>query len=99
MARDITIRIAGRPYRIPADSPEKEELLREAARIVDEQMARREKMNVSGQDREDLLIMAALTIGFGYVLQKRQMKKMEEDERQLQNEIEGYLEKIDKYSR
>ena len=99
MGRDITIRIAGKGYRIPVESPDQEEVLREAAKIVNGQMDRQLRMNVTDRSSEDLLAMAALTISSGYVMQKREIERRKEEETQLHREIEGYLENIVKYSR
>ncbi len=99
MKRDITIRIAGHEYRIPVESPYEEENLRDAAKLLDAQIVKQERKNVTWQDREEVLTMAALTISLGYVLHKRKIEEMEHEEEQLRRDIEGYLDNIDKYSR
>lgn len=99
MRRNIKIRVAGQEYDLTAESPEHEELLRDAAKIVNRQIEKLQSGNVTGKNDMDIIVMAAFTISTGYVMQNRTLMKMRQDEDQLHKEIEGYLDNIDKISR
>ncbi len=99
MERSITIRVAGYMFSLTAASPEHEEVLRKAAGIVNEKIERLQEKNFTGKGTEELLMLAALTISTGYVMQTRKIERMEREIEGLHKEIEGYLDNIDKYSR
>lgn len=95
MAQKITISIAGHEYEFKVESQQDEEIWREAAKIVNQQIQKKER-NLTGQTSYDVLAMAALTISIGFVMRGRELKKTKQEIEALRNEIAGYLEKIEK---
>lgn len=96
MERSITIKVAGYVFSLTAASPEHEEVLRKAAGIVNEKIGKLQEKNHTGKSPEELLMLAALTISTGYVMQTREIERMNRELESLHKEIEGYLDNIDK---
>jgi len=98
MAQSISIKIAGRPYKLTATSPEHEEVIRKAADDVNRKIAQyQEKFPNTGMN--DIMSFLALNVCMSNILLQKQAKSLKEAEEALDRELESYLENIDKDSR
>ncbi len=98
MAQNITIKIADRPYSLKVNSPEQEELIRKAADELNRKV-RAYQDKLPGKGTVELLSFAALNVCMANISLKDQMNGLEEEEKALEKELEGYLDNIDKNSR
>ncbi len=98
MAQNITVKIAGRPYPVKADSPEQEELIRKAADEINQKFAAYQQKR---QDKGvvELLSFAALNVAMAKLVLMGKLTELAKEEVALTTELEGYLENIDKNSR
>ena len=98
MAQSISIKIADRPYSLKVTSPEQEELIRKAAEEVNRKIsAYLDRM--PGNGMVELLSFAALNVCMSNLSLQDQLKQLALEEKNLADELEGYLENIDKNSR
>ena len=98
MAQSINIKIAGRPYNLTATSPEHEEVIRKAAEDVNRKIAQyQEKFPKTGMS--DIMSFMALNVCMNNIILQKQLKEIKGAEEALAEELEGYLENIDKNSR
>ncbi len=98
MAQSINIKIAGRPYNLSATSAEHEEIIRKAAEDVNRKIAQyQEKFPNKGLT--EIISFMALNVCMSNILLQRQIKGMKDAEEVLANELERYLEDIEKTSR
>ena len=98
MAQNISIKIADRPYSLKVSSPEQEEIIRKAADEVNRKVhAYQDKL--PGKGTIELLSFAALNVCMTNIGLQEQLKDMVKEEKSLADELESYLENIDKYSR
>ena len=98
MAPNISIKIADRPYSLKVSSPEQEEIIRKAADEVNRKVhAYQDKL--PGKGTIELLSFAALNVCMTNIGLQEQLKDMVKEEKSLADELESYLENIDKYSR
>ncbi len=98
MAQNITIKIADRPYSLKVNSPEQEEIIRKAADELNRKL-RAYQDKLPGKSTVELLSFAALNVCMTNISLKNQLDGMSEEEKALEKELEGYLDKIDKNSR
>ena len=98
MAQSITIKIADRPYSLKVTSPEQEELIRKAADEVNRKISAYQD-RMPGKGMVELLSFAALNVCMANLSLQDQMKELAREEKSLADELEGYLENIDKNSR
>ncbi len=98
MAQNITIKIADRPYSLKVNSPEQEEIIRKAADELNRKV-RAYQDKLPGKSTVELLSFAALNVCMTNISLKNQLDGMSEEEKALEKELEGYLDKIDKNSR
>ena len=98
MAQSISIKIADRPYSLKVTSPEQEELIRKAADEVNRKV-RAYQDRMPGKGMVELLSFAALNVCMANISLQGQLKEIADDEKKLAEELEGYLENIDKNSR
>ena len=96
--QNISIKIADRPYSLKVNSPEQEELIRKAAEELNRRVhAYQDKF--PGKGIVEVMSFAALNVCMMNISQQEKFKMMEHEERLLVQELEGYLENIDKNSR
>ncbi len=98
MAQSITIKIADRPYSLKVTSPEQEELIRKAADEVNRKLSAYQD-RMPGKGMVELLSFAALNVCMANLSLQDQLKEIAREEKSLADELEGYLENIDKNSR
>ena len=98
MAQSITIKIADRPYSLKVTSPEQEELIRKAADEVNRKISAYQD-RMPGKGMVELLSFAALHVCMANLSLQDQLKEIAREEKSLADELEGYLENIDKNSR
>ena len=98
MAQSITIKIADRPYSLKVTSPEQEELIRKAADEVNRKISAYQD-RMPGKGMVELLSFAALIVCMANLSLQDQLKEIAREEKSLADELEGYLENIDKNSR
>ena len=98
MAQSINIKIADRPYRLTATSPEHEEIIRKAADEVNRKIGQyQEKFPSKGLT--EIMSFMALNVCMGNIVLQKQIAGMKADEERLAEMLDGYLENIDKTSR
>ena len=98
MAQSITIKIADRPYSLKVTSPEQEELIRKAADEVNRKVSAYQD-RMPGKGMVELLSFAALNVCMANLSLQDLLKEIAREEKSLADELEGYLENIDKNSR
>ena len=98
MAQSISIKIADRPYSLKVTSPEQEELIRKAAAEVNRKISAYQD-RMPGKGMVELLSFAALNVCMANLSLHDQLKELAREEKSLADELEGYLENIDKNSR
>ena len=98
MAHSISIKIADRPYSLKVTSPEQEELIRKAADEVNRKISAYQD-RMPGKGMVELLSFAALNVCMANLSLQDQIKELAREEKSLADELEGYLENIDKNSR
>jgi cell division protein ZapA (FtsZ GTPase activity inhibitor) len=98
MAQSISIKIADRPYSLKVTSPEQEELIRKAADEVNRKISAYQD-RMPGKSMVELLSFAALNVCMANLSLQDQLKEIAREEKSLADELEGYLENIDKNSR
>ncbi len=98
MAQSISIKIADRPYSLKVTSPEQEELIRKAADEVNRKISAYQD-RMPGKGMVELLSFAALNVCMANLSLQDQIKELAREEKSLADELEGYLENIDKNSR
>ena len=98
MAQSIPIKIADRPYSLKVTSPEQEELIRKAADEENRKISAYQD-SMPGKGMVELLSFAALNVCMANLSLQDQLKEIAREEKSLADELEGYLEYIDKNSR
>ena len=95
MAQDITLKVAGKPYRLSAASPEMEQLMRLAAAEVSE-MVTKFDARVPDSSPEDKLVFVAIQEAAGKLSAQKKMSRLVEEVEALQGDVNSYLEGITK---
>ena len=95
MEQKITITIADRQYPMKANSADQEEAIRKAAVRVNTKFAGYQD-KLPGKSLIEILSFVALSEGVENVGVRKRLEEVEKESKQLQNEIENYLENIDK---
>ena len=98
MAQSIKIFIAGRPYTITALSAEHEEIIRKAAAEVNQKISSNQE-KFPNKGLVEILSLLALNTFIANILTQEKVERMNNAEKALANELERYLENIDKVSR
>lgn len=94
MAQRIRIKIDTRYFEFPSESQEEEEMIRKAAKDINE-MIGRYQMEFPGKNILDILSLVVLNIGKCKVELQDKIERMKLDEYKLQKDIEGYLDNIE----
>lgn len=95
MAQDITLKVAGKPYRLSAASPEMEQLMRLAAAEVSE-MVTKFDARFPDSSPEDKLVFVAIQEAAGKFSAQKKMSRLVEEVEALQGDVASYLEGITK---
>ena len=95
MAQDITLKVAGKPYRLSAASPEMEQLMRLAAAEVSE-MVTKFDARFPDSSPEDKLVFVAIQEAAGKLSAQKKMSRLVEEVEELQGDVTSYLEGITK---
>ncbi|MBR6875344.1 MAG: cell division protein ZapA [Bacteroidales bacterium] len=95
MAQDITLKVAGKPYRLSAASPEMEQLMRLAAAEVSE-MVTKFDARFPDSSPEDKLVFVAIQEAAGKLSAQKKMSRLVEEVEALQGDVNSYLEGITK---
>jgi cell division protein ZapA len=98
MEQSIKIKIADREYPLKVSSPEKEEVIRKAAADLNKKInLYQDKYPTKGMI--EILSFVALNVSMTNVVLQKQIDTVNESEGLLAQELQNYLENIDKYSR
>lgn len=98
MAQSINIKIADKSYALKVSSPEHEEVIRKAADDIN----RKVKLYLDkfpGKGMIEILSFVALNVCMSNITLQRQAKERDDAEIRLAEELESYLDNIDKNSR
>ncbi|MBQ9450973.1 MAG: cell division protein ZapA [Bacteroidales bacterium] len=91
MAQDITLKVAGKPYKLSAASPEMEQLMRLAAADVTAMMTRFDA-RFPDSSPEDKLVFVAIQEAAGKLSAQKKMSRIVEEVEALQGDVAAYLE-------
>ena len=98
MEQSIKIKIADREYPLKVSSPEKEEVIRKAAADLNKKInLYQDKYPTKGMI--EILSFVALNVSMTNVVLQKQLDTFNESEGLLAQELQNYLENIDKNSR
>lgn len=95
MAQDITLKVAGKPYRLSAVSPEMEQLMRLAAAEVSE-MVTKFDARFPDSSPEDKLVFVAIQEAAGKLSAQKKMARLVEEVEALQGDVASYLDGVTK---
>ena len=95
MAQDITLNVAGKPYRLSAATPEAEQLMRVAATEVSTMLARFDA-RFPESSPEDKLIFVAIQEAAGKLSAQKKMSRLAEEVESLGADVAAYLEALKK---
>ena len=95
MAQDITLKVAGKPYRLSAASPEMEQLMRLAAAEVSE-MVTKFDARFPDSSPEDKLVFVAIQEAAGKLSAQKKMSRLVEEVEALQGDVASYLDGVTK---
>lgn len=91
MAQDITLKVAGKPYKLSAASPEMEQLMRLAAADVTAMMTRFDA-RFPDSSPEDKLVFVAIQEAAGKLSAQKKMSRIVKEVEALQGDVAAYLE-------
>ncbi len=95
MAQRIKLRLAGKEYELPAETPEMEQMVRTAAEQINGILAGFDERFHDAR-MEDKLVFAAVQLGVGKLLAEKRLSLLNEDIAQLGSQLEAYLESSEK---
>ena len=95
MAQDITLKVAGKPYRLSAATPEMEQLMRRAAQDVTDMMTRFDA-RFPESSPEDKLVVVAIQEAAGKLSAQKKMSCLVEEVQALEGDVAAYLEGMKK---
>ncbi|MBQ9661059.1 MAG: cell division protein ZapA [Bacteroidales bacterium] len=95
MAQDITLKVAGKPYRLSAPTPEMEQLMRLAAADVTEMLTRFDA-RFPDSSPEDKLVFAAIQEAAGKLSAQKKMSRLVSEVKELEGDVAAYLEGMKK---
>jgi len=91
MAQEITLKVAGKPYRLSAATPEMEQLMRMAAADVSA-MVTSFDARFPDSSPEDKLVFVAIQEAAGKLTAQKKMSRLIEEVESLQGDVAAYLE-------
>ena len=95
MAQDITLNVAGKPYRLSAATPEMEQLMRVAAGEVSAMLTRFDS-RFPESSFEDKLVFVAIQEAAGKLSAQKKMSRLAEEVDSLGADVAAYLEALKK---
>ena len=95
MAQDITLKVAGKPYRLCASTPEMEQLMRLAAADVSAMMTKFDA-RFPESSPEDKLTFVAIQEAAGKLSAQKKMSRLVEEVQALEGDVVAYLEGMKK---
>ncbi|MBR5075446.1 MAG: cell division protein ZapA [Bacteroidales bacterium] len=95
MAQDITLNVAGKPFRLSAASPEMEQLMRLAAQDVTAMLAKFDS-RFPESSYEDKLVFAAVQEAAGKLSAQKKMSRLVGEVESLEADVAAYLEALKK---
>lgn len=95
MAQDITLNVAGKPYRLSAATPEMEQLMRVAATEVSSLLTRFDS-RFPESSPEDKLVFVAIQEAAGKLSAQKKMSRLAEEVESLGADVAAYLEALKK---
>ena len=95
MAQDITLKVAGKPYRLSAATPEMEQLMRLAAADVTAMMTKFDA-RFPESSPEDKLAFVAIQEAAGKLSAQKKMSCLVEEIQALDADVAAYLEGMKK---
>jgi len=93
--QNITITISGRKYCLKASSPEREEIIRKAADVVNGKI-KYYKAAFANKGEEDLLTFVALNECITNLAVNKEKESITQEAKALEQLLAGYIENIDK---
>lgn len=94
MGQNITLKMAGKVYKLTANSPERERLMRTAAELVNDSLAAYDS-RYPEQSLDDKLVFVALNQAVARLAVQDEFASMAEDLRKLQSDTDAYLAGVD----
>ena len=98
MAQNITLKLAGREYRMAADSQQMESMMRIAAETINEQLKDLDA-KFTKKTLEEKLAIVALNETVKKLRFQNQFEEIEKEVKLTAGQIDNYLENIDKNGR
>ena len=95
MAQDITLKVAGKPDRLSASTPEMEQLMRLAAADVSAMMTKFDARFPESRT-EDKLTFVAIQEAAGKLSAQKKMSRLVEEVQALEGDVAAYLEGMKK---
>ena len=95
MEQKVTIKVSDRTYTLKAKDAEAEEVLRKAASIVNKKLENF-KGSLANKSEVDILTFIALNECANDINHRKKLQDIEEEMKQLESELSGYIEKIEK---
>ena len=95
MAQDITLKVAGKPYRLSAATPEMEQLMRPAAAAVTAMMTKFDS-RFPESNPEDKLVFVAIQEAAGKLFAQKKIARLAEEVDSLGADVAAYLEALKK---
>ena len=95
MAQDITLNVAGKPFRLSAASPEMEQLMRLAAQDVSAMLTKFDA-RFPESSPEDKLTFVAIQEAAGKLSAQKKMSRLVEEVQALEGDVAAYLEGMKK---
>ena len=95
MAQDITLKVAGKPYRLSACTPAMEQVMGLAAADVTAMMTKFDA-RFPDSSPEDKLVFVAVQEAAGKLSAQKKMSRLVEEVQALQGDVAAYLEGMEK---
>ena len=95
MAQDITLKVAGKPYRLSAATPEMEQLMRLAAADVTAMMAEFDS-KFPESSPEDKMAFVAIQQAARKLSAQKKLQRLVEEVQSLQGDVVAYLDGMTK---
>ena len=95
MAQKVTLKVAGKPYLLNAETPEMEQLMRQAAAEVDGMLTRFDA-RFPASSPEDKLVFVAIQEAAGKLSAQNEIARLAAEAEALREDVAAYLEGMEK---